>query len=258
MKNFDTCDFVLANFFYINSPSWQYAKRRPESLHNMIFVTEGTLYMELEDRRYAISKNEFLFMPHGSKSRGYRASDKPTAFYHIIFSSDTIPDFEPYFLINNTENIRTLYAFLNDVSKSKDYSQEAKNAILRILLYEISYQRSHNDVPIASDTVPVVELMKKYIKDTLHRNLTVEDVAHHFGFSAKHTNRLFYSVEHTTVKAYFNAHRIKRIEEFLMSTNLSVGELAEKFGFPNVEALHKYFKYHTGKTIKEFRSKFIN
>ena len=100
--------------------------------------------------------------------------------------------------------------------------------------------------------------MKKYIKDTLHRNLTVEDVAHHFGFSAKHANRLFYSVEHTTVKAYFNTHKIKRIEEYLMSTNLSVGELAEKFGFPNVEALHKYFKYHTGKSIKEFRSKFIN
>lgn len=56
MKSFDTCDFVVVNFFYVNSPSWQYAKRRPESLHNMIFVTEGVLYMELEDKRYASIK----------------------------------------------------------------------------------------------------------------------------------------------------------------------------------------------------------
>ena len=197
-------------------------------------------------------------MPHGSKSRGYRASDKPTAFYHVIFSADTIPDFEPYFSIVNVENIRTLYALLTDVSKNKDYSRDAKNAILRLLLYEISYQQSHKDTQVAPDTVSVVELMKKYIRGTLHRSLTVEDVAHHFGFSAKHANRLFASVEHTTIKAYFNAHRIKRIQEYLMSTNLSIAELAEKLGFPNVEALHRYFKYHTGKTIKEFRSKFIN
>ena len=258
MKKFDSCEFVVANFFYVNSPSWQYAKRRPESLHNIIFVTEGTLYMELEDKRYVINKNEFLFMPHGSKSRGYRASDKPTAFYHIIFSSDAALDFEPHFSINNTENIRTLYALLNDISKIKDYSQDAKNAILRSLLYEISYQQFHKDTQISPDTVPIVELMKKYIKDNLHRSLTVEDIGHHFGFSGKHANRMFYSVEHTTVKAYFNTQKIKRIEEYLMSTNLSIGELAKKLGFPNTDALHKYYKYHTDRTIKEFRSKFIN
>ena len=51
------------NFFCVNSPSWQYVKRINSSSHCLIFVIEGTLYMELEGERYAISKNEFLFMP---------------------------------------------------------------------------------------------------------------------------------------------------------------------------------------------------
>ena len=258
MRRFETCKLNIANFFYVNSSSWQYAKRRPESLHNIVFVTEGTLYMELEGKRYAIKKNEFLFMPHGSNSRGYRASDEPTCFYHIIFSSETVPDFETYFSIANTENIRTLYALLTDVSRNRDYSREAKDGILRLLLYEIAYQHSRNDIQTESTAVTIVAQMKRYIQNSLHRNLTVEDVANHFGFSAKHASRLFYSGEHTTIKTYHSMFRIKAIEEHLRSTNIPIVDLAKKMGFANADALHRYYKYHTGRTIKEFHSKFID
>ena len=214
--------------------------------------------MELEGVRYAIKKNEFLFMPHGSNSRGYRASDKPTSFYHVIFVSETPPPFETYFSIKNTENIHTLYSLLTDVSKNKDYDNEAKLAILRALLYEIAYQREQDKCPSETVTVPVAQLMKKYIDGTLHRVQSVEDVAHHFGFSAKHANRLFFAAEHTTIKIYINECKVKKIKEYLMSTNISVSELAGKFGFPNASALNRFYRYHTGQTIKEFRAKFID
>ena len=258
MKKFDTCEILVSNFFYVNSPSWQYAKRNPGSKNNIIFVTEGVLYMELEDTRYAIKKNEFLFMPYGSKSRGYRASDKPTSFYHIIFSSEEPLEFEPYFSISDTKNIHTLYALLTEISKFKDYSSDVKNALLRALLHEMSYQMKHKDSQIPPNDVSLVELIKKYIRDTLHRSVTVEDVAHHFGFSAKHVSRLFSAEEHVTVKAYINTLKVKGIEEYLLSTNLSISALAERFGFSNADALNRYYKYHTGKTIKEFRSKLLN
>ena len=251
------CNLCVANFFYVNSPSWQYAKRWSYSEHNIVFVTEGTLYMELEDRRYAVRENEFLFMPRGSKSRGYRASDTPTGFYHAIFSSETVPDLANYFKITNTANIRTLYALLTDVSKNKDYDQDAKNSLLTSLLYEISYRCSREETADQTNVGSIAEAMKIYIDTALHRGVSLNDVAHHFGFSAKHTNRLFFADEHITVKAYINQLKIKRIEEHLMATNASIRVIAEKYGFSSAAALNKYYKYHRGKSIREFRAKFI-
>jgi AraC-like DNA-binding protein len=256
MEGIEKCNLRVANFFYVDSPSWQYAERRRGSPYNMIFVTEGVLYMELEDTRYTVKKNEFLFMPQGSISRGYRGSEKPTCFYHVIFSADVPPNFLSHFTVANTANIRVLYALLTDVSKNVGYSQEIKNALLSSLLYEISYQHSREGYTVPKEDITIVEKIKVYIDNSIHRRITLNDVAHHFGFSVQHTQRLFLAREHITVKAYINELRIKRIEECLMSTNASTSVIAKKFGFPNPNALNKYYKYHTGRTIKEYHSKF--
>ena len=147
---------------------------------------------------------------------------------------------------------------ITDISKNNNYSKAAKNALLYSLLYEVYYQQLRTKSPEPPNDVSIVDKMKKYINDTLHRSITLKDVAYHFGFSVVHTQRLFSSETHTTVRAYINELKIKRIEEHLMSTNISLTDLAKKFGFSSVDALNKYFKYHTGKTIKEFRSKFID
>lgn len=102
------------------------------------------------------------------------------------------------------------------------------------------------DQPSENVTSSIVAKMKKYISQSTNRNLTVNDVAYHFGFSKVHTQSLFASEEHTTIKAYISEIRIKCIKECLMSTNISLSGLAEEFGFSNAGALKKYFKYHTG------------
>jgi AraC-like DNA-binding protein len=92
----------------------------------------------------------------------------------------------------------------------------------------------------------------------MFRNVTVHDVAIHFGLSDDYINRAFSKSEHITLKAYINKLRVKQIEEYLISTNTSLEVVAKKLSFPNVSALSKFYKYHTGRTITEFRSRFFN
>ena len=147
------------------------------------------------------------------------------------------------------------------LSKKKNYDQKIKNILLYSLLYEVNYQLMSDKTNQSSGnqkSTSIVEKMKIYIGQSINRNLTVDDVAHHFGFSKAHTQRLFASEAHTTVKAYINEIRIKCIKECLMSTNVSLNSLANEFGFPNEVALNKYFKYHTGKSIRNFREQYLN
>ena len=123
------------------------------------------------------------------------------------------------------------------------------------LFYEIQYQACHTAVyPQKS----LSDNIKKYIISTVFRNITVHDIAVHFGLSDDYVTQLFYKYEHITPKAYINQLKIKKIEEYLISTNTSLQAIAKKLSFPNVSALSKFYKYHTGRTITQYRTKFIN
>ena len=257
MKMFENLNLDISKFFYVDSLNWLYAERVPESENNIVFVTEGVLHMEINGNRYSARQNEFLFMPHGSISRGYRASDMPTSFYHIIFSSDMSLEIPEYFALKDTNRIRAMYSLITDLSTISNYDQSAKNKLLSVLLFEITYQLSAKP-SLDTDKRSTVELMKKYIRNSIHRNITLRDVANHFGFSTAHANRLFSNAEHITVKTYITKLKIQLIEEYLMSTNISTDSIAKKLGFTDAHTLNKYYRYHTGKTIKEFHSRFID
>ncbi len=254
----DKFDFKGTNYFYVDSPSWQYTRRVKTSYHCLILVVEGTLYMEIDGMRYSASKNEFLFMRDVNISRGYCGSNKPTAFWQVIFRAEKVPKFPTRFKVDQSSDISALYGLLNSMSRNKDYDQKAKNAFLYVLLYQVYYQLTRESAEQLPQSISIADKMKKYINNSLGRSLTVQDVAYHFGFSVGHTQRLFLKEFHITIKTYINEMKIKEIKTHLTSTNISLTALAEKLDFPNTSALHKYFKYHTGQTINEFREKFID
>lgn len=255
MMNIDSCTFINANYFYITNNLWKHAHRTVTSPNNVIFVTEGTLYIEMGNQRYEVNEGELLFLPYGCESIGYRPCNVHTAFYCVMFKSDEIIEFPTHFAASDVNILRDLYLLLIEKASLADYSKQGVNTIMQCLFHEIVYQLNHT---VADFQVSLSESIKKYVIGTLFRNVTVHDVAIHFGLSDDYVNRVFSKSEHITLKAYINNLRIKRIEEYLISTNTSLETVVKKLGFPNVSALSKFYKYHTGRTITEFRSRFFN
>ncbi len=254
--NVEACKFIAANYFYITNNLWKHAPRTLTSPNNLVFVTEGTLYIKIHNQKYEVNEGEFLFLPLGSESIGYKPSSKPTGFYYVMFTSDGTIDFPTYFAAADANLVRELYLLLIQKAYLSDYSRQGVDAIMHCLFHEIKYQFSHSAVQ--TQETNLVEKIKNYIRTTIFRNITVHDVAVHFGLSDDYITRLFRKSEHITLKAYINTLKVKRLEEYLISTNTSLATIAKKLGFPNVSALSKFYKYHTGRTISEFHSRFIN
>ena len=254
MANIESCEFLNANFFYVTNNIWKHAYRAPTSPNNLIFVTEGTLFIEIQSERYEVNKNEFLYLPLGFESVGFRPVNTDTGFFCVMFKSkeSRLP---AHFSVPDSTTIRSMYATLIQKNAISDYPKQCINKIMQCLFYEIQYQASHNDM---SPQESLSDNIKKYVISTVFRNITVHDIALHFGLSDDYVTRIFYKYEHITLKAYINQLKIKRIEEYLISTNTSLQVIAKKLSFPNVSALSKFYKYHTGRTITQYRTKFIN
>lgn len=255
MSKIESCHFINANFFYVTNTLWKHAPRTLTSPNNLLLVTEGILYIEMKGQRYEIKQGEFLFFPHGVESIGYRPSSVSTGFYCVMFNSAPGFDFPTHFSLYDINHVRELYSLLIKNAARSDYPRKAIDALMHCLFYEITYQINHTATQ-GHETLS--DSIKKYVESTMFRNITVNEVAAHFGLSPDHINRVFSQSEHITLKAYINRMRVDRIEELLISTNTSLATVAKKLGFPNSASLSKFYKYHTGKTISEYRSKFIN
>lgn len=85
--------------------------------------------------------------------------------------------------------------------------------------------------------------------------VTAEQAAAAMGCSVAHLNR--------TVKKYCNQclstviceKMISEIKRLMKYSNCSTKEIALKLGFGSPELLRKFFKYHTGMSLKEFKAK---
>lgn len=255
MTNIEACSFVAAKYMYITNSMWKHARRTHLSPNNLIYVTEGTLYIEVRGERYAVNKNEFLFLPQGEESIGYRPSTTNTGFYFVLFRTTDSVSLPTHFTVQTPESISELYAMLIKSAYLKNYPQQAVNSLMHCIFYEVNYQLGNNAEP---EEKSLAAAIKKYTYDTVFRNTTVHEIAAHFGLSDDYINRVFSRSEHITLKAYMNSKRIKKIEELLISSNTPLKTIADKLGFSSAAALSKFYKYHTGKTISEYREKFLS
>ena len=255
MKNIESCTFINANFFYVTDNTWKHAPRAVSSPNNLILVTEGKLYIEVHGQKYSVSSGNFIYLPHGCESVGYRPSEPHTAFYCIMFKSNSEFSLPTHFTVQSISPVRDIYAQIIQKASQPNYPKEALDALLRCLFYEIEYQIS---VAVTENNTTLPLALKRYIEASIFRNITVNECAKHFGISANHLNRVFSQSEHINIKAYINQLKIKRIEEYLVSTNTPLSVIAKKLSFPSAASLCKFYTYHTGRTISEYRAKFIN
>lgn len=255
MQAIRSCSLVQANYLYITNPIWKHAPRNANSRHNLIFVTEGVLYIEMQGVRYTVRPGEFLFLPHGALSNGYRPSGVPTGFFFAVFNASPVPELPTHFTLNTPMPVRTLYAQLIRAAHFPDYSPEGMNAHLHALLHEVVYQLKHADQQPENTLAAKI---KYYIDSTVFRNLTVQDVAAHFGLCADYINRVFSQAEHMTVKTYITQRRLGYLEEYLSSVSTPIKTIAEKLHFSSPSALSKFYKYHTGRTPEQYRDALID
>ena len=241
MDRIESCTYHKAQFLYVTNPMWSHAPRISESKHNLIFVTDGVLYIEQDGIRYQVGAGQCLFLEKGHVSMGYRPSGVSTGFYYAIFNcSDSPPPFPRCFTPHEPKNVRELFSQLVSRVGYPDYPAPAMDALLRTLFYEVLYQLREHE-PAATS---LAKSIKSYIHGSSHRNITVNDIALHFGFCPDHLSREFYRSEHVYLKKYITDVRIRRIEEYLSSANHTLQTTAHTMGFQSVSALCKFYKYH--------------
>ena len=174
----------------------------------------------------------------------------------------------------NTEGIIVTTIILSGHQRF-DYAREAinyhcfnyllkpigKQNLNQELTRAISFLRSIQVKPepsAGSDTKVIdsgfVHTVRSYIRDHLSdADINRVQIAEAMHLSPDYLSYCFHKEFNTTLTAYINSKRMDQAKYLLKNTSLSIAEIAEQVGIPNVSYFYRQFKKETGKTPQQYR-----
>lgn len=97
----------------------------------------------------------------------------------------------------------------------------------------------------------------EWIEQNVSRPITAEYTAEAMGCTVVHLNRTVKKYSNKCLSEIIAEKRLSAIKHFVKFSNNSTQEIAFKLGFESAELLRKFFKYHTGVSLKEYRKTMI-
>ena len=94
-----------------------------------------------------------------------------------------------------------------------------------------------------------------YIRANYNKKIMLNDVASAVGFSPAYFSRLFKKKVGSNFNTYLNTVRIEAAKNSLLSTDLTVAEIASLSGFEDVSYFTRIFKRQVGVAPGHFRSR---
>lgn len=248
------------------------------------FFLEGSGSYQCNRTRYPISGGRlFLSGPREFHSIAPEPGGRPLSWYAILFTfSDqlTVPvnptaaaslNGQDEFLRKSLErclaaretvlsvdpNFRFQFEDLLQMARSAEPSlRESAAHLLRSFLYRW-FVRAATPAETPSGNRHHVEKALAYMEKFVRERVTIEEIAKKIGLSEEHFIRLFRDEVRMTPHQYFTRLKVEGASALLMSTDKSVGEISDWFGFENQFHFSRIFRKCTGFSPLQYRKTYI-
>ena len=234
----------------------------------------GTVISPVYSRLYYITDGSFsVFTPDGHKktlmagnwylipsgySFDYACSDFMEHFYFHI----KLCDFDGTDLLRSCDKILCLTpeqpihsTLLEQCIQGNDLlvGLQMRQIIIDILL---SFVESHRISIRAEDYSPCIYKALIYIKQNLSMQLSIQEIADHIFVSKSTLTKHFQKELHMSVNEYICNTIMADAERLLMTSNISIHDLSQKFGYSDQLYFSRRFKEKFGISPREYRKEY--
>ena len=239
--------FDYAGLFQ-NEGEWIHPKRT-ERTYELIYVTEGVVYMREGKKDICAKKGQLFVLSPGVCHYGTQVTEK-VAFYWLHFSLDGELPFEKRFF----ESFEDSYLF-KEILHYNNLPRVPEYLVNSVLLHILSQLCRLSDDE-ASELNAVAEKIYEWIRINADASLTVKKVSEHFGYSADHVSRICKASFGVGAKVLIDRFILAKAKSSLSNTDKYVKEIAAEIGFEDDKTFIGFFKYHEGCFPSEFRNRF--
>jgi len=216
----------------------------------MIYINKGELYLKINNTEYVIRKNSFFFIHRFSSVSGYKISDMPCEFYTVSYNAVLPSEIELREI-----QVRGSSIYIDEVLK-RIYNAHKTGAVdaneCNILFFSLLYE-VERFLLVKNDSLPLMEQTLNYIDNNINNPITVDSVCDYLGYNRDYISKQFFRCYGITVKKYIDQKKLGVAKHLLISSNMSLEQIASALGFENAQQFYKFFSYHEKISPSQFR-----
>ena len=236
---------------FVTDDEWIHPIRKIDSFE-LILMLEGEAFIFEGKNEYRISKNDMLILSPNTEHGGYKPSFGDTSFFWLHFKTNEAIPFK-YLKNADTHEIIKLLKRLLHITNMPEYSKKTADSLAYLIFEELNLIGRENPI----HQVKIAEIIE-YIRINSHKPLTVKKLANHFNYNSDYIGKIFRQELDMGCKEYIIEQRLKLVENLLMTTKLSIKEIAARLSFPDENGFIKFFSYHRKMSPGEYRKQYYN
>lgn len=266
--------FWSGKYIKTDYDKWIVRTQKSSYQTKIIIVTQGTIYVSVNEHNYKLEPGDCLIVPPFTKLKGTKSSFSHISFFWLQFIAKTlsVSDQDPLlisavsqlkehkyptdannyiflptkFKIRNLNNISLLFINLLSLTKKNKYSERGRDFFTAYFLIELSNDYLTNLVSAKTNYDTRIQNIKEWINVNLGTNLSVQTVADHFQMNASYLSRLFKKNAGVGVKTYILSAKLDHAKYLLLTTSLQINQIAIKVGFSDSKQFDHTFKKYYG------------
>lgn len=239
--------------------------------NEIYYLLSGERNFTINDRVAKISRGNLVMIPAGEMHRTTYYEDSAHERYAIMFSEDYVQGLYQTFGKEEIKSVMSEYFFkvpegrrayvedlLGRMLYEYDGIDELSDSMIKVYFHELILFllrcRKNDFQPEEINVVDeIIQNAAKYIFENSDKNLSLDDVADKFGMSSSYFSKKFKSVTGFGFKEYLIGVRIKEATNLLLTTNLSVTEIAIRCGFNDSNYFGDAFRRVKGVSPNKYR-----
>ncbi|MBQ8016329.1 MAG: helix-turn-helix domain-containing protein [Clostridia bacterium] len=253
-------DNIPINIFAVGESIWYddcFFERSSSEITAIEFVVSGYGVLENNGKKYDIGPKDVFLLRKGTQHKYYNNRNSTLHKLFITLSGELpeillnqyLPGHD--YIYHNCE-LEDLFMEIYDKAKKlygNDYSffvDEMSPEIIKLII-AISHCASIE----CRDTV---YLMREYLDSQIYKTFSLNEMCQKFGYSKNHIINKFSEKFNITPYQYYTAKKLEAVKLYLVNTNCSLSEIAEKMSFSDQQYFSSWFKSLCGMSPSKFRS----
>ncbi len=234
-----------------------YFKRNNYEAYSLEYIIDGEGTLNINGKTYHPKSGEIFFLSKHSKHEYFSQKENPWHKIYILFNGfladelvrGYIPENSYVFTVPETEDI---FKEIYKIASEKGENYREKHDIIIPKIVEIFLKIKNSGTSEATD---LAHKIKKSLDMNLQKSYTLKELASELNYTDNHLINIFRERFGETPYQYYSKNKIRLAGEYLVSTQLSIGEIAEMLCYTDPQYFSACFKKNMGVTPCEYRKR---
>ena len=232
-----------------NFGNWEMAKMHAHGFHELYFLLSGTRRYFVEDTLYDLEQGDLILIPKNVLHRSVFSSPLAHERYCVYFSDERVRSFaeragaEKYDRLIGSRCIklpaevsRQVQQELDRMYLEQNSPNENSHIVMAYCLENVLLQAlcfGEKKEPVTGKSLDRMQEVAHYISEHYASNLTLQDAANIAHMEATYFSKCFKAATGEGFQEYLTKIRLRKAEQLLEHSSLSVYKIAEACGFSN-------------------------